>query len=171
SLHCAVIERLETNGRWGRTGGVRVASHPVEVSDRAGNILCPGSGAVGGHDRPSSRSGRAGPSPDRSRKAPRRQSSSPVPCGSWKTRIAAARRRASMFADYPRRGPASPLQLSCPQGREHPPRTGSPHGGPEGSLVLFPEVPMLDHFIRAQDPIYATVLAELRAGAKASHWM
>jgi uncharacterized protein (DUF1810 family) len=30
---------------------------------------------------------------------------------------------------------------------------------------------MLDHFIRAQDPIYATVLAELRAGAKASHWM
>jgi len=32
-------------------------------------------------------------------------------------------------------------------------------------------VPSFDHFITAQDPIYPTVLAELRAGAKRTHWM
>ncbi len=30
---------------------------------------------------------------------------------------------------------------------------------------------MFEHFISAQDPIYAQVLAELGAGRKASHWM
>lgn len=30
---------------------------------------------------------------------------------------------------------------------------------------------MFEHFVRAQTPLYPTVLAELRAGAKASHWM
>lgn len=30
---------------------------------------------------------------------------------------------------------------------------------------------MFEHFVRAQNPLYPTVLAELRAGAKASHWM
>ena len=30
---------------------------------------------------------------------------------------------------------------------------------------------MFEHFIRAQNPIYAQVLAELRAGDKRSHWM
>ncbi len=30
---------------------------------------------------------------------------------------------------------------------------------------------MLAHFIAAQDPVYATVLAELRAGDKRTHWM
>ncbi|QOY93187.1 DUF1810 domain-containing protein [Massilia sp. UMI-21] len=29
----------------------------------------------------------------------------------------------------------------------------------------------LERFIRAQEPVYATVLAELRAGRKHSHWM
>jgi uncharacterized protein (DUF1810 family) len=29
----------------------------------------------------------------------------------------------------------------------------------------------LDRFVRAQDPVYADVLAELAAGRKASHWM
>ena len=29
----------------------------------------------------------------------------------------------------------------------------------------------LERFVRAQEPVYATVLAELRAGAKRSHWM
>ena len=29
----------------------------------------------------------------------------------------------------------------------------------------------LDRFVRAQEPVYQTALAELRAGAKASHWM
>lgn len=29
----------------------------------------------------------------------------------------------------------------------------------------------LERFVRAQDPVYATVLAELRAGHKHSHWM
>jgi len=30
---------------------------------------------------------------------------------------------------------------------------------------------MFEHFVTAQDQVYPTVLAELRAGAKASHWM
>ena len=30
---------------------------------------------------------------------------------------------------------------------------------------------MFEHFITAQDPIYADVLAELRTGEKATHWM
>jgi len=30
---------------------------------------------------------------------------------------------------------------------------------------------MLDHFIAAQEPVYAQALAELRAGRKQSHWM
>ena len=30
---------------------------------------------------------------------------------------------------------------------------------------------MFEHFIRAQNPIYSNVLAELRAGEKRSHWM
>ena len=30
---------------------------------------------------------------------------------------------------------------------------------------------MFEHFIAAQDPVYATVLAELRAGRKQTHWM
>ncbi len=30
---------------------------------------------------------------------------------------------------------------------------------------------MLEHFVAAQDPIYPTVLAELRAGDKQTHWM
>ena len=30
---------------------------------------------------------------------------------------------------------------------------------------------MFEHFIRAQNPIYPQVLAELRAGDKQSHWM
>ena len=30
---------------------------------------------------------------------------------------------------------------------------------------------MFEHFIGAQEPVYAQVLAELRAGRKASHWM
>ncbi|HEY8993353.1 MAG TPA: DUF1810 domain-containing protein, partial [Lacunisphaera sp.] len=30
---------------------------------------------------------------------------------------------------------------------------------------------MFDHFRAAQDPVYATVLAELRAGDKRTHWM
>ncbi|MGI4844477.1 MAG: DUF1810 domain-containing protein [Janthinobacterium lividum] len=29
----------------------------------------------------------------------------------------------------------------------------------------------LERFVQAQDPVYATVLAELRAGRKHSHWM
>ena len=29
----------------------------------------------------------------------------------------------------------------------------------------------LDRFVRAQEPVYQTALTELRAGAKASHWM
>ena len=30
---------------------------------------------------------------------------------------------------------------------------------------------MFEHFVTAQDPIYADVLAELRAGQKTTHWM
>lgn len=30
---------------------------------------------------------------------------------------------------------------------------------------------MFEHFVTAQDPVYATVLAELRAGLKQTHWM
>ena len=30
---------------------------------------------------------------------------------------------------------------------------------------------MFDHFIAAQEPVYAQALAELRAGRKQSHWM
>lgn len=30
---------------------------------------------------------------------------------------------------------------------------------------------MFEHFLRAQNPIYSNVLAELRAGEKRSHWM
>jgi uncharacterized protein (DUF1810 family) len=30
---------------------------------------------------------------------------------------------------------------------------------------------MLSHFLAAQDPIYPTVLVELRAGRKRTHWM
>lgn len=30
---------------------------------------------------------------------------------------------------------------------------------------------MLEHFVVAQEPVYETVLAELRAGAKRTHWM
>ena len=30
---------------------------------------------------------------------------------------------------------------------------------------------MFEHFVAAQDPVYADVLAELRAGRKATHWM
>ena len=30
---------------------------------------------------------------------------------------------------------------------------------------------MFEHFVAAQDPIYAGVLAELRAGQKTTHWM
>jgi uncharacterized protein (DUF1810 family) len=30
---------------------------------------------------------------------------------------------------------------------------------------------MFEHFVRAQNPLYPQVLAELRAGRKASHWM
>ena len=30
---------------------------------------------------------------------------------------------------------------------------------------------MFEHFVAAQDPIYAGVLAELRAGHKTTHWM
>jgi uncharacterized protein (DUF1810 family) len=30
---------------------------------------------------------------------------------------------------------------------------------------------MFEHFVAAQDPIYAGVLTELRAGQKTSHWM
>lgn len=30
---------------------------------------------------------------------------------------------------------------------------------------------MFDHFRAAQDPVYPTVLAELRAGGKRTHWM
>src|SRR4051794_34023027 len=32
-------------------------------------------------------------------------------------------------------------------------------------------MPDLDRFVAAQAPVYATVLAELRAGRKQSHWM
>ena len=47
-----------------------------------------------------------------------------IPCQALRPRIAAARRRASLSADDPRRGQASPLPLSCPTGKEHPPQTG-----------------------------------------------
>lgn len=30
---------------------------------------------------------------------------------------------------------------------------------------------MFEHFVTAQDPVYAAVLAELRAGHKQTHWM
>ena len=30
---------------------------------------------------------------------------------------------------------------------------------------------MLEHFVVAQEPVYETVLAELRAGVKRTHWM
>jgi len=30
---------------------------------------------------------------------------------------------------------------------------------------------MFEHFVTAQDPVYAQVLAELRAGRKQTHWM
>lgn len=30
---------------------------------------------------------------------------------------------------------------------------------------------MFEHFVAAQDPVYADVLAELRAGQKQTHWM
>lgn len=30
---------------------------------------------------------------------------------------------------------------------------------------------MFEHFVTAQDPVYAAVLAELRAGQKQTHWM
>lgn len=30
---------------------------------------------------------------------------------------------------------------------------------------------MFEHFVAAQDPVYAAVLAELRAGRKQTHWM
>lgn len=30
---------------------------------------------------------------------------------------------------------------------------------------------MFEHFVAAQDPVYQEVLAELRAGQKATHWM
>lgn len=30
---------------------------------------------------------------------------------------------------------------------------------------------MFDHFVTAQNPVYATALAELRDGRKATHWM
>ena len=81
--------------------------------------LCPGSGAGGGHDRFPSRSSKA----DRRSTAPERrrarsEGEGPIPYGS-RTRVAAARRRASFVADYPRRGQASPLQLSCPKGGGH----------------------------------------------------
>ncbi len=37
---------------------------------------------------------------------------------------------------------------------------------------INPKNPMsLDHFLTAQEPVYATVLAELRAGDKQTHWM
>ena len=94
--------------------------------------LCPGSGAGGGHDRFPSRSRKA----DRRQHAPERrrarsEGEGPIPYGSRQTRIAAARRRASMFADYPRRGQASPLQLFTPTGAtEHPHRaTGRARSG------------------------------------------
>ena len=87
--------------------------------------LCPGSGAGGGHDRFPSRSRKA----DRRQHAPERrrarsEGEGPIPYGS-RTRVAAARRRASFVADDPRRGQASPLQLSCPKGKEHLPKPGS----------------------------------------------
>lgn len=33
------------------------------------------------------------------------------------------------------------------------------------------QTPMFAHFLAAQDPVYPTVLAELRAGDKRTHWM
>ncbi len=79
----------------------------------------PGSGAGGHHDRCPSRSGWADRRPNPSRAAPRQHSRQPpLPSDRPSSRIAAARRRASLFADYPRRGHASPLQLSIgSQGR------------------------------------------------------
>ena len=85
--------------------------------------LCPGSGAGGGHDRFPSRSRKA----DRRQHAPERrrarsEGEGPIPYGS-RTRIAAARRRASLVADDPRRGQASPLQLSLPKGQGASPKS------------------------------------------------
>lgn len=85
--------------------------------------LCPGSGAGGSHDRFPSRSSKA----DRRSTAPERrrtrsEGEGPIPYGS-RTRVAAARRRASFVADYPRRGQASPLQLSLPKGQRASPKS------------------------------------------------
>ena len=49
--------------------------------------------------------------------------------GRFSARIAAARPRASMFADYPRRGQASPLQLFTPKGEEHSPPSDRSQSG------------------------------------------
>ena len=38
-----------------------------------------------------------------------------------------------------------------------------------GETTLLPS--MFEHFVQAQDPVYATVLEELAAGKKRSHWM
>ena len=106
---------------------------------RAGS-LCPGSGADGDHDRSPSRSRRAVHRLNASEKRrARSQGEGPIPYES-RTRIAAARRRASMFADYPRRGQASPLQLSTPNGAgASPPRDrSSPVRASARPQFLFP---------------------------------
>ena len=67
-------------------------------------------GTMIGHPSRSRRAVHRPKAPERRRA--RSEGEGPIPYGSRQTRIAAARRRASMFADYPRRGQASPLQLS-----------------------------------------------------------
>ena len=42
---------------------------------------------------------------------------------------------------------------------------------PYGSVGAMDDPFKLQRFIDAQEPVYATVIAELRAGAKQSHWM
>jgi hypothetical protein len=77
----------------------------------------PGSGADDGHDRPSSRSGwadRRPIPPERRRASTQGSHLSPLT-----VRAPGSQRRGDephCFADYPRRGLASPLQLPCPPG-------------------------------------------------------
>jgi hypothetical protein len=99
-------------------------------ADRAGSFLGPGSGADDGHDRPSSRSGWADRRPIiRSRVAPRQHSRQPpLPSDRPSSRIAAARRRASLFcglpASRPRLAAAAPLPTGLGAPTERPVEPG-----------------------------------------------
>src|SRR5690348_11850316 len=50
------------------------------------------------------------------------------------------------------------------------PHPGAGHDGPRERWHTE-SMPDLDRFLTSQDPIFPTVLAELRAGRKQSHWM